>query len=167
MKTLLQNERGNSLILVIIILFAVTMAGMLGLTETEREIQRSGVAKFKVIDFYHADAGISAAVSTSGDWLTDSFLSADVTTASFTYAVSADIEGTTTALASVTALPIQDLNATVATTRGLPFAAHIGIPPAGSGFGIGKFQTRRYALTSVSSTTDTTLQVGVWKIFNK
>jgi hypothetical protein len=49
----------------------------------------------------------------------------------------------------------------------LPLQQHISTPPAGSGFSLKYFEVRRYGITATSTTGNTRVQIGAYKVFNK
>ena len=49
----------------------------------------------------------------------------------------------------------------------LPLQQHVSAPPEGSGFSLKYFEVRRYGVTATSTTGNTRIQVGAYKVFNK
>jgi hypothetical protein len=123
-------------------------------------------------EFYDAEAGVIDAIENynSGPttWLTNDFLSADPAVAS-NLVTSTDENSDAVATVEVrciesSATPIPSFSDAANT---IPQQAHIGSPPPGSGYSLKYFEIRRYSLTATSTSGNTQVQVGTWKVFNK
>lgn len=163
----LGDDRGIALVLAILLLMVITLFGAVGITMSTREIRGAGANRLGEQRFYEAQTGVSEALLQSKDWLTDEFLTATSIKAKTAKAIADPFKGTP--LAEVTILAIQDDDPDLAAARGLPVQPHITEPPAGSGYSLGKFQVRRYSVTSVTSaeTGRSEIREGVWRAFNK
>ena len=123
-------------------------------------------------EFYGAEGGVMDALEhyNSGGtfWLTDDFLLAGPAAAG-TQVTSYDQQGR--AAAAVEVRCIEDTGAVItslsASANAVPQLKHIGPAPSGSGYSMKFFEARRYAVTGTSTTGNTHVQVGAWKMFNK
>lgn len=161
----LSNERGIALVIAILLLMVITLFGALGITMSTRELRGAGNQRLDEQRFYEAQTAISETLLRPNDWLTDIYLTSPVSTATGNMNISDLVNGN--ALAAVTIFNIQDADPDIAALRGLPVQAHITEPPAGSGYSLGKFQARRFSVTSTTPDGRTVIREGVWRVFNK
>ena len=168
----LANENGFAMTASILVSAILVLAAMMALwtsntevtvTRNERDLQR---------EFYQAEGGAVDALENYGRpptrWLTDAFLLSGPATAGGTV-TSLSKEGTPVATVEVRC--IEDTGTSIpglsAAANRLPQQRHIGPPPPDSGFSMKYFETRRYAVTSTSTSGNTQVQVGAWKVFNR
>lgn len=172
-KHTLNNENGFVLGTSILVSSILILAGVLAIWNANTEVKIVRNEGQMTREFYSAEAGVIDALENynSGPttWMTDDFLSADPTTANSTVA-SSDENGNAVATVEVrcieeTATPIPAPFSDAANS--IPLQPHIGAPPTGSGYSLKYFEVRRYSLTASSTTGNTQIQVGAWKVFNK
>jgi hypothetical protein len=190
-KRILTNENGFVLGASILISAILMLAGVLALwtSTTEMHVVRNEGEITR--EFYTSEGGVIDAmenfdtgVSTPGGvgatyWMTDAFLLAGPTVAYHRF-FSVDRDGNTVAEVKVrcveetgTALNFDpgDINHHTAVddaaANQLPQQRHVGPPPSGSGFSLKHFEVRRYGITATSTTGNTRVQVGAFKVFNK
>ncbi len=83
-KNILNNENGMALVIVILMLAIITILGI-GATQTSTtEVQLASNERRLVDEFYKAEGGLLDTLERSNDWLTDAFLLAGATAASYT-----------------------------------------------------------------------------------
>ncbi|RPH50627.1 MAG: hypothetical protein EHM85_09730 [Desulfobacteraceae bacterium] len=164
----LNNENGIIMVVVLVILVIITLLGLSASRTAVTEIQMASNERQLVDDFCKAEGGLINTLEIPATWLTDDFLTAGETTAAASVPINYDggavdatvevrcIEETGTAVAGLS-------NA----ANDLPVSPHITPPPAGSGYSLKYFEVRRYGVTATSSTGNTQVQAGVWKVFNK
>ena len=127
---LLNNERGIALIMGIILILAISLFGMIGMTITTREIRGAGANRLSEQRFYEAQMGITEALLRPNELLTDNFLTQPVATAQGPpLAIIDPSDGTP--LANVIIETVQNLDPATAALRGLPLMSHTGPPPNG------------------------------------
>jgi hypothetical protein len=162
----LGNERGIALILGIILILAITLFGMVGMTISTREIRGAGANRLSEQRYYEAQAGLSEALL-NPTWLTDKFLTDPVRDSTNNVAIINTVNGAE--LANVTILNIQDEDPDLAAARRLPVQPHTTEPPAGSGYSLGKYQARRFSVTSATAPDGRRIIIreGVWRVFVK
>jgi Tfp pilus assembly protein PilX len=163
------NEKGVIMVVVLMILVIVTLLGLSASRTAVTEIQMSSNERQLVEDFCKAEGGLINTLETPETWLTDDFLTADPTAASNTGAINFD--GDANVDATVEVRCIEETGTAVAdlsnAANDLPVSRHITPPPVGSGYSLKYFEVRRYGVTATSSTGNTQVQTGVWKVFNK
>ncbi len=83
-KNILNNENGMALVIVILMLVIITILGI-GATQTSTtEVQLASNERRLVDEFYKAEGGLLDTLERSNIWLTDTFLLAGETAASYT-----------------------------------------------------------------------------------
>jgi hypothetical protein len=168
-KNTVNNENGMALVIVLLILAIVTILGI-GATQTSTtEVQLASNERRLVDEFYKVEGGLLDTLERSNVWLSDAFLLAGPTSASYTNS-SVNIDGgANDAIAEIRY--ITNTGTTVAglstAANNLPLSSHTGPAPAGSGYSMGKFEAHRYGVTVTSSGGNSNVQSGVWKVFNK
>jgi len=160
-----ENEKGFVFIVCILLLFVLTIAGIATVRTSGTEVMTVRNQGQIIREFYHAETGMIDAFE-NPVWLMDTpFMAGDPATSVYgprdtqingdliaRYRVQyIDVIGTT----SITDLP------------DVPSIQHIGPPPVDSGYSVKHFEVRRYAVTSRSSTGNSVVTGGVWKVFNK
>lgn len=164
LKDTVVREDGYILLLVVVVLLVVTVIGIAATQTTITEMKIAGNEKFRINEFYNAEGGLVDTIERSDDWMTDDFLTASQTTAKYTTTWGPN-------KATVEIRCIQDPAAVVAglsaAANKVPVQAHIGPPPVGSGSSAKSFEVRRYAVTATSTSGNSQLQIGIWKVFNK
>jgi hypothetical protein len=170
-KRIVKNQDGFMLGASILISALLLLAGVLALWSSNTEVQVVRNDGELIREFYNAEGGVIDAVANYNNgptnWMTDAFLLA--ADAGFASATSVDEHGLTVAAIKIRA--IEDSGATLFgagdSADDLPRMRHISPPPAGSGYSVIHFETRRYGITATSQSGNTQVQVGVWKAFNK
>ena len=172
LKYTIDNENGFILGTAILVSAILVLAGVLAIWTSNTELKTVRNETQMTMEFYNAEAGVIDALENynSGPtkWLTNDFLTADPIDANSTVN-SSDEEGNVVAAVEVrciesTATPVSGLTHSA---NNIPRQAHIGPPPAGSGYSLKYFEVRRYGITGTSTNGNTQIQVGAWKVFNK
>lgn len=183
-KNTLNNEEGFILVLVLLMLAVVTVIGIAATRTSDTEMQIAANERSRVNEFYNAEGGLIDIMERSttdlpatwspasvGGWMTNNFLTAGETTAAFIGRVDFDGDGvndTTVEIRCVEGTGTPDTGGVLsAAANNFPLQSHIGPAPAGSGYSVKYFEVRRYAVTATSTSGNTQLQSGVWKVFNK
>jgi hypothetical protein len=188
---LLSDQRGFVLGASILISAILLLAGVLALwtSTTEMHVVRNEGDITR--EFYTSEGGVIDAIENfdtgttslggvgAPHWMTDAFLLADPAAAYYRY-FSVDGSGNTVAEVKVrcveqtaTAVNFDPGNINHQTAvddaaaNQLPRQRHIAPPPSGSGFSLKYFEVRRYGITAASTTGNTRIQVGAYKVFNK
>jgi hypothetical protein len=195
-KRIIGNENGFVLGASILISAVLLLAGVLALwtSNTEMHVVRNEGELTR--EFYTSEGGVIDALenydtgpTTKGgngatNWLTDQFLlDSPVGAAAYHRFFSVDANGQPVAEVRVrciterdpvTGLPVMiDFDTGVVSTEAdaaannLPLQLHVSSPPEGSGFSLKHFEVRRYGITATSTTGNTRIQVGAYKVFNK
>lgn len=172
LKRTIDNENGFVLGASILVSAIVLLTGVLAIWTSNTEVKIVRNESQMIREFYNAEAGVIDALenynSGSINWMTNDFLTAAPTDASSTVN-SSDEAGNVVATVEVrciesTATPVSGLSNSA---NNIPQQAHIGPPPAGSGYSLKYFEVRRYGITATSTNGNTQIQVGAWKVFNK
>lgn len=172
LKYTIDNENGFILGTAILVSAILVLAGVLAIWTANTELKTVRNETQMTMEFYNAEAGVIDALENynSGPtkWLTNDFLTADPIDANSTVN-SSDEEGNVVAAVEVrciesTATPVSGLTHSA---NNIPRQAHIGPPPAGSGYSLKYFEVRRYGITATSTNGNSQIQVGAWKVFNK
>ena len=172
LKYTIDNENGFILGTAILVSAILVLSGVLAIWTANTELKTVRNETQMTMEFYNAEAGVIDALENynSGPtkWLTNDFLAADPIDANSTVN-SSDEEGNVVAAVEVrciesTATPVSGLTQSA---NNIPRQAHIGPPPAGSGYSLKYFEVRRYGITGTSTNGNSQIQVGAWKVFNK
>jgi len=150
---------------------------VVGLSTTQTTSSESQVvgndARYKQL-FYQTDMAVTLAAIDSTNWLHDAFVGTDPDEAVFPASgaddnILRDLQGN--AIGTLEVRCITDTNTTIASlsqaANDLPEQIHQAPPPAGSGYSLRFFQTRRYGMTVSAPDNSTQIQLGVYKVFNK
>jgi len=157
-----RGENGRILIFVLIVVLTLSVFWVIALSETGSELRIVGGKKSDAQQFFDAEAGLKIALE-NFDVLYNS-LSGDVTTAVATMTPTDPTSGNRI-VANVTLRAIQNEDAALAQSYGLPVQRHEFRPPAGSGSGVNTTKAMRYGINSVSGNKE--IQVGVYRIVPK
>jgi len=171
-KRTLVNENGYVLGASILVSAVLLMAGVLALWTSTTEVQVVRNEGDLVREFYNAEAGVIDAIENyntgTTNWLTDAFLSNGPTVAG---AVVTSQDEAGDLVADIEVRCVENTGAVIGSLSNaantLPQQNHVGPPPVGSGFSLKYFEVRRYGITATSTTGNTQIQVGTWKVFNK
>lgn len=163
------NQKGNVLVLTMFLLLMLTIIGISALHTSSVEMQISGNNKKLVQEFYASEGALISVLENSGLWLDDHFINSGETFANWSEEVDFDNDGHKDALVEVRCVEPTGVNIETLSpaANDFPTDHHIAPPPVDSGFSIRHFIIRKYAITASALKTGTTLQVGVWKAFNK
>jgi Tfp pilus assembly protein PilX len=169
-KTLIaNNENGSVIVLALIMVVLLSLLGMAVSRTSSIDVQVASNGSRALQDLYQAESADSYALETSSTWMTDAFLAQS--TAGSYGPQNVDLDGD---LANDATLEIRSVNlsgtpsGTLSTdANNLPLIRHIGPPPAGSKSSLSKFVIRRYGITSTSLNSNTKVQIGAYKLFNK
>lgn len=161
-KDSVNDEHGFALVTALLILAVLTLIGIAATTTSTVELKISGNESQSVNIFYNTEGVLIDTLETPTTWLTTDFLTAGETAASYAATVSdTDVE---IRCIESTGTNVDDLSVGA---NDLPVRLHRDSPPRGSGYSMKYFEVRRYGITTTSLTGQTTIQTGVWKVFNK
>lgn len=158
-KDIINNESGFVLVLAVLMLAIMTIMGVAATRTSDIELQIASNERQIVNDFYNAEGAVIDMLENPSTWLTQAFLTADETEASFAGGVDIDDDGADDADVEIRCIH--------EASSDLPVLPHVVPPPVGSGYSLKYFEVRRYGITATSATGNTQIQVGVWKVFNK
>lgn len=168
-RTILKNEGGMAMVIVILMLAIVTVLGIAATQTSTTEVQLATNERRIVDDFYRSEGGLIARLEDTDAWLTDAFLLAGPTAAA--NAANVDFDGDAVPDARVEIRCIENSGTVIAglsaPANNLPSSSHTGPPPAGSGTSMKYFAAHRYGVTATSATGNAQIQAGVWKAFPK
>ena len=174
-KNTLNNEDGMIMIVVLIILVIITLLGLSASKTAITEIQMASNERQLVEELCDAEGGLINTLENPQTWLTNAFLTAETapggeTLVSYTDpAADFNADGTPDARVEIrciesTGNPVPGLSTPA---NDLPNMMHVAPPPVGSGYSLKYFEVRKYGVTATSSTGNTQVQAGVFKVFNK
>jgi hypothetical protein len=192
-RRILFNENGFVLGASILISAILLLAGVLALWTSTTEMHVVRNENDLTREFYRSEGGVIDALenydtgtTTNGgvgatQWLTDQFLQDAPSAAAKHRFFSVDANGqpiaevrvrciTDTTITSDFESGLGSAEANAAAdlpANSLPLQRHISPPPSGSGFSLKYFEVRRYGITSTSTTGNTRIQIGAYKVFNK
>jgi hypothetical protein len=187
-RRILANENGFVLGASILISAVLLLAGVLALWTSTTEMHVVRNENDLTREFYTSEGGVIDGLENydtgptakggagATNWLTDQFLLDGPLVANHRF-FSLDADGQPVAEVRVrcitdTAVTL-DFDTTVESTEAdqaannLPLQRHVAPPPEGSGFSLKYFEVRRYGVTATSTTGNTRIQVGAYKVFNK
>ena len=156
------NENGRILLLVLVTIFALSAFWFIALSTTGLELRTVAGRKSASQQFFDAEAGINAAMEDFDVLYTA--LTGDITSAVATFSLTDPTDGGR-AVADVTCRPIQDKNAALAQSYGLPVQPHEFNPPPGSGSGVNTTRALRYGFNSVAGQKE--VQAGIYLVVPK
>jgi Tfp pilus assembly protein PilX len=165
----LNNENGMALVIVILMLVIITILGIGAVQTSTTEVQLASNERRIVDEFYKAEGGLLDTLERTNVWLTDAFLLAGPTVASYTNSNVNFDGGAIDAVVEIRYIadPLTPAVGLSQAANNLPVSSHTCPPPAGSGYSMGKFEAHRYGVTATSVPGNTLAQSGVWKVFNK
>jgi Tfp pilus assembly protein PilX len=169
-KTLLKNEDGSIIVLAMIMLVLLTLLGISATTTSTIEVQIAANERQALQNLYQAESGNHYALEITGTWMTDTFLTAAETAASYTQN-DADIDNDGTPDVKIEIRCIEDSGTDILAlsdaANDLPAQQHISPPPVGSGYSLNDYEIRRYGITATSINGNSKVQIGAYKVFNK
>ncbi len=165
-KSLLKNEDGSIIVLAMIMLVLLTLLGISATTTSTIEVQIAANGRQAVQNLYQAESGNHYALEMTNTWMTNTFLSADETAASYTQN-NVDIDSDGTDDVNIEIRCIQNTDSDIANANNLPAQQHISPPPVGSGYSLNDYEVRRYGITATSINGNARVQIGTYKVFNK
>lgn len=168
-RNIIDSEKGFVLVVAVLMLAVLTAIGIAALRTSDTELGIASNEKQHIDEFYSVEGALIDRLENFSAWLDTDFLTAGETVAFYTADV--DIDSDATNDGSVEIRCIEDTGTPVDGLRDaandLPLLSHVGPPPRRSGYSLKYFEIRRYALTGTSTTENTLIQFGVWKVFNK
>jgi hypothetical protein len=169
-KTLItNNENGSVIVLALIMVVLLSLLGMAVSRTSSIDVQVASNETAALQDLYQAESADKYALETTSTWMTDGFLASAVTTAKDKRDVDLNNDAVNDATVEIRCIelsgtPVAGLSQDA---NNLPLIRHIGPPPIGSKSSLSKFVIRRYGITSTSLTSNTKVQIGAYKLFNK
>ena len=163
------NERGSILAVSMCALLLLSIIGMAAIQTSSVELQISGNNQRVVEDFYFVEGAIITTLERTDWWLKDDFIDADTAAAKWKSKVDFDADAIEDALVEIRCVKKSNSKIAVLSeaANDIPFDRHTAPPPIDSGYSIRHFYTRKYAVTATGLRSNTKLQSGVWKVFNK
>jgi hypothetical protein len=175
------SENGFVLVLGVLMLAVITVIGVAATRTSETESQIASNERQMASEFYNAEGAlIDTLERATTTWLapTSPFLLAGETGVEPSFASSiTDENGNPVANIEIRVIENNGPGGTVTKTapfdtlsdpaNDVPALQHTGPPPAGSGYSMKHFEVRRYGVTTTSTTGNTQIQTGVYKVFNK
>jgi len=168
----IRNEDGFVMSISILLSAIVLLVGVVSIMSSNTEVAVVRNEGQLLREFYNAEGGVVDAIehynSGSTFWLTNDFLTAGPLAAGNTV-TSHNLSGQSVATVEVRCIEETgtSIPALSAAANHLPQQRHVGPPPARSGYSLRYFEVRRYGVTATSTTGNSQIQVGVWKVFNK
>ncbi len=164
----LDSENGFAIIACLMIMTILLMTGVFGVQKSSTELSIVRNEGQILLEFYNAEAGLVDALENYKTWMTNPFLLTGVLANKAYDSPFTDKGGTP--VAAIQARCIENSGTHVFggdPADDVPVMAHIGPPPAASGYSMLSFESRKYGITATSTHGNTQLQVGGWKVFNK
>lgn len=169
LHTVSSKKKGYVLVVTMFLLLLLTLIGI-GATRTSIvEVQISGNYKKMVQDFYACEGALINALEHLDWWLSDGFLKSDTGTANWSGKVDIDGDDIDDAMVEIRCVEPghSEITALSTAANDVPADRHTAPPPIGSGYSARHFYIRKYAITTTGLRTNTKLQAGAWKVFNK
>jgi Tfp pilus assembly protein PilX len=174
-NTRIGNEEGSVIVLSMVLLVLLTMLGISATQTSTIEVQIASNERTALQNFYQAEAGEHVALEISKTWMTDTFL---VTAENAAYVdstvdpsltVDIDDDGTNDVTIEIRCIESTgtDISVLSNAANNLPQQAHKAPPPLGSGYSLGDYEIRRYGITATSTSGNSKVQIGSYKVFNK
>ena len=163
------NHGGYVLAVTMWMLLLLTVIGVAAIQTSTVELKMSGNVKAMVGDFYATEGALITALERTDWWLSDDFLKIDAAKAHWTDRV--DFDGDTIDDAMIEIRCVEKSKSVISklsdAANNFPADQHSATPPVDSGYSARYFYARRYAATATSLNSNTKLQSGAWKIFNR
>ncbi len=167
-KIALDSENGFAIIACLMIMSILLFAGVFGVQKSSTELSIVRNEGQILLEFYNAEAGLVDALENYKTWMTHPFLlTGELAKKAY------DSPFTDKGSTPVAAIQVRCIENSGTHVFGgdpaddVPVMAHIGPPPAASGYSMLSFESRKYGITATSTDGNTQLQVGGWKVFNK
>lgn len=168
-RPFVSNNMGSVLAVAMYTLLLLSIIGMAAIHTANVELQISGNNQQMVEDFYFVEGALITTLERTDWWLSDDFLEGDTTSAK--WAAKVDFDEDTIDDAMVEIRCVEKNTAIIATlseaANDIPSDLHAAPPPIESGYSVRHFYTRKYAVTATGLRSNTQLQSGAWKVFNK
>lgn len=163
------DHQGYVLAVTMYVLLLLTIIGIAAMQTSTVEMQLSGNTRKMVADFYVTEGALVTVLERTDWWLSDDFLNSEATRSSWVGKVDFNEDAIEDALIEIRCVeksnsPIPALSDAA---NNIPADRHLTPPPVNSGYSARHFYARKYAVTATSLKTNTQLQSGAWKIFNK
>ncbi len=151
------------------LLLLLTIIGIAATRTAIVEIQISGNHNTMVRDFYASEGALLSTLEHTDWWLNDGFLKSDTGKAHWSGRIDIDEDGADDALVEIRCIESNPSTSNILSSaaNNIPADRHITPPPIDSGFSARHFYVRKYAVTATGLRSNTKLQSGVWKVFNK
>jgi Tfp pilus assembly protein PilX len=174
-NTRIGNEEGSVIVLSMVLLVLLTILGISATRTSTIEVQIASNEIHAVQNLYQAEAGEHFAVETSDTWMSNPFLTAAETVAYVdslidpSLAVDIDADGTNDVTIEIRCIESSgtDISQLTDSANNLPARRHISSPPPGSGYSLKDYEVRRYGITATSTSGNTKVQIGAYRVFNK
>ena len=169
-KHALEKEHGFVMLTSLLLLAILTAAGIAATRTANTEVQIVRNEQELVQAFYNTEAGAIDALQNTGTWMTDAFFAAGETAANAILSSGVtNSAGNPVATMEVRCIEASgtSINGLSSEANDLPTQSHIAPPAEGSGYSLKYFETRRYGVTAKSTDSNTCVQTGAWKVFNK
>jgi len=174
-NTRIRNEEGSVIVLSMVLLVLLTILGISATRTSSIEVQIASNERQATQNQYQAEAGNHYALEISSTWMTDNFLTTAANAAyvdsSVDPSLAVDIDADGTNDATIEIRCIESTGTAIAGlsdgANNLPMQQHITAPPAGSGYSLKDYEIRRYGITATSTSGNSQVQIGAYKVFNK
>ena len=169
----MDNENGSVIVLALIMVVLLSLLGMAVSRTSSIDVQVSSNETKAVQDLNQAESANNYALETTNAWMTNTFLQADENSSAASWAgLTLDTDGdgtpdTTYDIRYIKSDPTEIGTLTIPGANNLPIMRHIAPPPPGSGYSLKNFEIRRYGITSQTNGTNSRVQIGAFKVFNK
>ena len=169
-KETINSESGFVLVLAVLMLAVITVIGVAATRTSDTESQIASNERQIANELYNAEGALIDMLESPGTWMTISFLTdGEIVAKHIENDIDFDGDGTPDADAEIRY--IEETGSSVGglstAANDIPLVAHTGPPPADSGYSMKHFEIRRYGVTATSTTGNTQIQTGVYKVFNK
>jgi len=174
-NTRMGNEEGSVIVLSMVLLVLLTILGISATRTSTIEVQIASNERQAVQNQCQAEAGNHYALEISKTWMTDTFLTTADNVAYVDSSVDPlltvdiDADGTNDVTIEIRCIESSGADITQLTdsANNLPARRHISSPPPGSGYSLRDYEVRRYGITAISTSGNSKVQIGAYRIFNK
>ncbi|MEJ2155786.1 MAG: pilus assembly PilX N-terminal domain-containing protein [Desulfobacteraceae bacterium] len=163
------DHQGYVLAVTMYVLLLLTVIGIAAIQTSTIEMQIAGNTKKMTADFYATEGALITVLERTDWWLSDAFLNSETAAANWVGKVDSNEDATDDAMVEIRCIEKSKsaISALSEAANNIPADRHSTPPPINSGYSARHFRTRKYAVTATSLKSNTKLQTGVWKVFNK
>lgn len=167
--SLYKNENGSVVVLAMIMVVLLGLLGMAVSRTSSIDVQVASNDTRAVKDLYQAESGDYWALEATSTWMTNTFLTQSTAASYGPQDMDLDNDGNNDVKLEIRCIKSSGPGISTFSdgANNLPTLEHIAPPPVGSKYGLKNFEIRRYGITSTTLGTNSQVQIGAYKVFNK